>query len=273
MVFARVCVHVCVDVYVQVCECVCVCVRLCACACAHVCLCVYMCEYQTFHTRLIEVRPLQTRAAEMATRNMDSMSVEELVTKMRLFEIENKRLTAQVKDCHRVVLLQMHPYMMCKKDLVDLGVIVTDLNQAELEDMTIGRLRFTMMRMRQKTRAASRALPMGFKKLVTVELLLLWRQHIDDMTHPKMTREEMIYELEQWEAGILNGRIDDIESSRSKTRQEAASAENVEAPLPNVMDVMISLVTSWCMTEECQYLANILAEHLGRTAPAQDEVM
>ena len=232
-----------------------------------------MCEYQTFHTRLIEVRPLQTRAAEMATRNMDSMSVEELVTKMRLFEIENKRLTAQVKDCHRVVLLQMHQYMMCKTDLVDLGVIVTDLNQAELEDITIGQLRFMMMRMRQKTRAASRALPTGFKKLVTVELLLLWRQHIDDMTPPKMTREEMIYELEQWEAGILNGRIDDIESSRSKTRQEAASAEIVEAPLPNVMDVMISLVTSWCMTEECQYLANILAEHLGRTAPAQDEVM
>ena len=48
----------------------------------------------------------------------------------------------------------------------------------------------------------------------------------------------MIYELEQWEAGILNGRIDDIEASISKTRQEAASAENVEAPLPNVMDVV-----------------------------------
>ena len=160
---------------------------------------------------------------------------------------------------------------------MDLGLVVTDLNQVELEDMTIGRSRSIMKVMRQNTRAASRALPMGFKKLVKVELLLLYKQHIGDMTAPKMTREEIIYELEEWEARILKGEIDDIEeptakSSTSKPRQEAASAENVEAPLPNALDCMISLVTGSCTTEECQYLANILAEHLGRLAPAHDEV-
>ena len=151
-------------------------------------------------------------------------------------EMENASLREAVLDSRMDELMAKKPYQLKKDELVAVAERVTRLDKEALEKMTAERLRWMLGKMRTE-KADQQLLPKGYRRLKKEELKSLYLKNLKKEAPAKSTREDMIYELEQWAAELQDAGLgmSGGESSAGDESEKKKESDYVRGKTCNIL--------------------------------------